>query len=145
MNRSIESLALFSLLLAGSSLAWSQEIGDDEPRRCLTLIRVDYTEVIDDRHIAFHMRGSDIYVNELERRCPGLRQNTPFSYRTSTGQLCRVDSITVLENLGFGMREGATCGLGMFVPIDEDALAMLKGEEAEAEIEVEDIEVDESE
>jgi len=132
-----------SLLLTLTST--DAQDGDDsqEPVRCVALSRIDRTEVIDNQTVAFFMRGRDIFLNRLDVECPRLDHERRFSYRTSTGQLCAIDRITVIENTGFGLGAGASCGLGMFVPTTEEALAMLKGEEEPAEITVEDIEVEE--
>jgi hypothetical protein len=49
-------------------------------------------------------------------------------YRTSLSQLCNVDIITVLQNVGFGFLPGASCGLGMFRPVEAlSAEALLRG------------------
>ncbi len=66
------------------------------------------------------MRGDEVYRNDLPHSCPGMRRNDTLMYRTSVGQLCNVDIITVLEDWGFGFAPGASCGLGMFHPITEE-------------------------
>ena len=131
-------LAAALATLAGEPVLAQEE---SEPQRCIQLSRINNTEVVDEKTIAFYLRGGRIYLNQLRRECRGLSDSKPFSYRTSTGRLCSVDSITVLENYGFGLTPGASCGLGMFVPIDEDSLAILLGDEKEAEITVTDIDV----
>ena len=132
--------AIGSILLALTAMPLHPADGD-EPVRCVSLKRIDRTEVIDDRTIVFHMKGGDIYVNQFDRACPNLDRNRAFSYRTSTGQICSVDSITVLENFGFGLRRGASCGLNEFVPADEEHVEMLKGEQEPADVTVEEIDV----
>ncbi|MDX1563349.1 MAG: DUF6491 family protein [Gammaproteobacteria bacterium] len=128
--------SLFSIVPLTQALAQ-----DAEGVRCVTLSRIDRTDVIDDQHIAFYMRNGDIYLNRLSRSCPGLDDRQPFSYRTATGRLCSIDTITVLENYGFGLSRGATCGLNRFVLTDEDALDVLKGEREEPEVTIEEVEV----
>ncbi len=86
---------------------------------CISLNRIDHTRVVDDQSILFYMRGGDVYLNRLPHRCPGLRWEEAFMYRTSIGRLCDLDIITVLDNMGFGYSPGASCGLGMFYPISE--------------------------
>ena len=142
MKRQARLLSYFllsALPLATASSQDSDDIDDaadaaEEPARCITLSRIDRTEVIDDRTIAFHMRNGDIYLNRLDRACRNLDRGRPFSYRTSTSQLCSVDVITILEEFGVGLSPGASCGLGLFEPSDEEELALLKGEEEPAEI-----------
>jgi hypothetical protein len=94
---------------------------DREVKNCINLNQIDRTDVVDDDTILFYMRGKDIYENDLPNKCPELRSEDRFMYRTSTSQLCNVDTITVLNDLGFGFMPGATCGLGKFAPISEEA------------------------
>ena len=42
-----------------------------ESERCINTVRIDRTEVIDDRTVVFYLNGGDIYVNRLPHRCPG--------------------------------------------------------------------------
>ena len=115
---------------------------DGEPVRCVQTTRIDRTEVIGDDVIVFYMRGRAIFINRLDRSCPGLDRGQPFSYRTTNSRLCNSDSITVLENSAFGLQRGFTCGLGVFEPADEEVVALLKGEEQEADVTVVPVEVE---
>ena len=84
--------------------------------RCVSVGGIESTDVLDDQNILFRMRGGQTYRNFLPRRCPGLTRGA-FSYRARGSQLCSVDVITVLENVGLGPRQGATCSLGGFYPV----------------------------
>ncbi|MBN7797409.1 DUF6491 family protein [Parahaliea mediterranea] len=95
-------------------------------RNCVQLNRIARTEVVDERTIVFHMNGGDLYANRLPRRCPGLRRDKTIMYKTSMNQLCNVDLITVLDDMGFGFTRGATCGLGSFVPINAGTVELLR-------------------
>lgn len=119
-------------------------IADDlQARQCVSIRRIDRTEIIDDRNIVFHMQGKDIYLNKLPRRCPGLRISDSFSYRNTTGQLCNVDLISVLDNFGGELRRGPSCGLGEFFPITEDELVVLKNPDLDVEPEATEAEIEE--
>ena len=110
-----------------------ESIGE-EGKRCLPSRQISSTQVIDSEHIVFRMRGGEIYVSKLKRRCPGLRPRDAFSYRTSSNRLCDIDVITVLDNFGGSLRQGGSCRLGKFYPISEDEIKAMKGEpELEAE------------
>ncbi|MDZ7784717.1 MAG: hypothetical protein U5K56_17835 [Halioglobus sp.] len=102
-----------------------------EKKKCVSLARIDRTRVVDDRSILFYMRGGDIYMNRLPHRCIGLRRGETFMYKTSLNQLCNVDIITVLDDIGFGFSRGASCGLGSFQLIGEEAAKMLLSRERE--------------
>jgi hypothetical protein len=107
------------------------------------LPRIDHTEVIDNRTIAFYLRGGDILLNRLSRACSGLEDEQRFSHRTTGNQLCSADLITVLHSFAGGLTPGASCPLTMFEPTNEDVIAMLKGEDEDrGEVTVTEIEVD---
>jgi hypothetical protein len=128
MNRSAMFVA-FGLLLQAPFIT-SSSIGAEKNKTvdCIQLSRIDHTEVINDRNIAFFMKGGDVYLNRLRHSCPNLDDRHAFSYRTPVGRLCSVDVITVLEDYGLGLTRGASCGLGMFEPADADLIASLRGD-----------------
>lgn len=126
-SRTLAPLSALSILAAPPLFAQGDEPVDRAPERCIYLNRVDRTEVIDDRTLIFHMRpGRQIYLNHLERECPGLRREERFMYSPTGNRLCEIDTITVLEQWGFGLTRGFTCGLGNFHPITQEDLAALK-------------------
>jgi hypothetical protein len=87
-----------------------------DPVQCVQIVQIRSTRVIDDQTIDFQMRNGTVFRNTLPNRCPGLGFERAFSYRTSIPQLCNVDIITVVVQ-GGGPQIGASCGLGMFVPV----------------------------
>jgi hypothetical protein len=118
--RAIRTLRGSALWLALAAFVVQPAVAEDkesDAEQCVRLAAIDRTEVIDDRNILFYMKGGDIYRNELPHDCPGLAAGRAFMYRTSLSQLCNVDIITVLRNIGFGFSPGASCGLGMFHPV----------------------------
>lgn len=82
-----------------------------EVKRCISLNRIQSSKVLDDQTIFFKMRGRKHYVNRLSHKCPSLKREERFMYKTSIGQLCHIDIITVLDSFG---RSWASCGLGKF-------------------------------
>ena len=99
---------------------------DREPVDCLSLNRIRRTEVIDDSTIVFYVGRREPYVNNLPRRCPGLKVNGRFSYKVDTSRLCGTDWITVLEDFAGRLGTGFTCRLGVFHPTNLDVVALLK-------------------
>lgn len=87
-----------------------------DPMACVQIGQIRSTRVIDDQTIDLQLRNGTILRNTLPIRCPGLGFERAFSYRTSIPQLCNVDIITVVIQ-GGGPQIGASCGLGMFVPV----------------------------
>jgi hypothetical protein len=88
---------------------------------CLQTNLISSTRVVDDQTILFKTRGNQWYKNQLPHKCAGLKSEGKFRYKTSISKLCNVDVITVLHGSGANMMDGASCGLGMFVPTDAPA------------------------
>ena len=85
------------------------------PVDCVLTRLIDDTRVFGDSTIDFHMRDGTIYRNTLPHSCPNLGFDERFAYKTTTGQLCSLDTITVLPT-GSSI-PGPTCGLGKFQPV----------------------------
>lgn len=98
-------------------LASYQPVG--EPVNCVSINRIRSTNIVNDRTIDFKLTGGKMYRNTLPHSCPSLVFEDRFSYRTSTSQLCSVDTIRVLQNHGGHLSEGAGCGLGKFQPVEK--------------------------
>jgi hypothetical protein len=98
------------------ALAEARPVG--APVSCVEISRIRHTRVRDDETIDFYMRGGEVYRNRLPSSCPGLNFEDSFSYRTSLGQLCSVDLITVNRPSG---PSGPSCGLGRFQRIETSA------------------------
>lgn len=124
------ALAL-TLLLGSASAAGAQQAAAPAdaagPKRCLDLIRIENTTVVDNKHIVFHLSGGQMYLNTLDHPCVGLNDHDPFSYEARMDQLCDLDMITVLHQQG-GMlvRSGPSCGIGKFEKVTKDQVDMLK-------------------
>jgi len=109
---------ILPLLAVTAALGQESEAAFDRtPRDCLVVTQIDSTEAIDDQTIIFRTRGKRVYRNTLPRTCPGLLRENRIAWESRTSQLCSVDMITVLEDVGFGIRPGFTCRLGEFAPM----------------------------
>ena len=86
-----------------------------KPVDCLQLHQIRETRVRDDRTIDFYTYGREVYRNTLPLQCPELGFEEAFGYKTSTQQLCSVDTITVIRR--GSTLPGTTCGLGSFQPV----------------------------
>lgn len=108
----------------------NNESTESDSKRCISLARINSTHVLDDSNILFYMLGKKVYRNQLPHKCPGLARADSFMYKTSLSQLCNLDIITPLDNIGFGFVQGASCGLGKFSPIDSERAKELRGQKA---------------
>lgn len=124
------SLAAGMLLTGDMDHALAEE-HNNGAEHCVALSSIDRTEVVSDSGILFFMRNGDVYLNRLPHRCPGLAVEDAFMYRTSIGQLCDLDIISVLDDRGFGFTPGISCGLGMFEPVSADEAEALESGETE--------------
>jgi hypothetical protein len=88
---------------------------DGKPENCIRTIAIRQTYVRSDSVIDFDLGGGKIYRNTLPYSCPQLGFEQRFLYKTSVGELCSVDTITVLTEPPIS--QGATCGLGAFQPV----------------------------
>jgi hypothetical protein len=91
---------------------------------CVYHPSIDHTRILDDRNILFFMRDHSIYQNTLKEQCFGLKSTKRFAYgEASMHRLCTGNLITVLEDLTpGGVSRNNVCKLGMFVPVDNDAV-----------------------
>ena len=134
-NTSFGVFLILTFLLNGVvSAQEAQEQGyeeltfDREGERCLSAQSIRDTDILSDRSILFEMPGNEYYLNNLSYECRGLRRAGSFSYQTTVGRLCNVDTIRVIEQIGGSIREGIGCGLGLFYPITEDEAELLRAE-----------------
>ena len=92
---------------------------DDEGRACVPLVSIDSTKILGDRAIEFRMRGGKSYINILPQRCIGLRPHRILSWETSQSELCNLDIIRILDQIGGGLQRVGACGLGKFHELPE--------------------------
>jgi hypothetical protein len=85
------------------------------PQDCIRAIDISHTRIRNDSTIDFVMRGQQVYRNVLPYSCSGLAAADKFSYSPTTGELCSVEIIRVIENDG---SPGPSCGLGKFQRIE---------------------------
>ncbi|HSB97252.1 MAG TPA: DUF6491 family protein [Spongiibacteraceae bacterium] len=97
----------------------------EKAERCISIRSIKQTKVLDDQNVLFYTAGNRNYKNHLAYPCSGLAIADSFMYRTSESKLCNVDIITVLNRMGGGGTQGASCGLGMFEEIDQQQLDAL--------------------
>ena len=103
----------------------ADEVEEEEgPRNCLTTRRITKSIVVNDLNILFLVTGKTAYLNILPNQCKGLSRYRRFTYRTTAGSLCNLDTIQVITGSGYA---GRSCVLGSFHPVDKaDALAVIE-------------------
>ena len=97
-----------------------------DTRRCLSSRAFRKTEILDDQHVAFYGTGSRVWINQLRRRCYGLRPDMFLRFQMHDNRLCQLDMFTGMHSSGFGNQDTGSCLLGKFEAIDKDQLALLR-------------------
>ena len=118
MRMILTALAIAALAAPGGARDRNQipeAVPTGKPENCIRTINIRQTHVRSDSVIDFDMGGGKIYRNTLPYACPDLGFEEKFLYKTSTSELCSVDTITVLRDTPGG--PGPTCGLGQFQPV----------------------------
>lgn len=88
-----------------------------EVRSCLGVTQIRQIDALDDWRFLVRAGGT-YYLNEVSGRCNGAdRSSNRLQYTIPTGQLCRNEIITVVDNLN-GFTVGS-CGLGSFQELAE--------------------------
>ena len=99
--------------------------------RCVQTTRIRRTEVLDDKHIALNMGRDEYYIIQFDRRCIGLRRNSPVIFEpTVSTRLCVHDNIRPSYD-GFGgggWRPGSPCRVPGFEKVTKEQVVMLKEE-----------------
>lgn len=86
------------------------------PRKCLQTSNATYL-VLDERRVLFERQGQ-IFVNDLARRCPGLRREREDGVPgigAASAMICSGDQMRLNYDRGSGL---ALCQLGNFVPVE---------------------------
>lgn len=100
--------------------------GADATATCVPRSRIRRTEVLSERHVAFHMRGGAKYLVQFRRRCAGLRRNRPIRVEARSFQLCAMDSIQGSWDLGYGGTWGPRCLIPGFEPVSPEQLQFIE-------------------
>ena len=118
MRMILTALAVIAVAAPGGARDRSQipeATPTGKPENCIRTISIRDTHVRSDSVIDFDMGGGKVYRNTLPYACSDLGFEQKFLYKTSTSELCSVDTITVLRDGPGG--HGPTCGLGAFQPV----------------------------
>ena len=112
---------VLNLSIAAPSLA-ADDDEKKESRNCIQTRSLKTTAVVDDQNVLFVKKGNSVYHNILPKACKGLSKYKLFSYTTTSGNLCELDKINVVDGNG---RETRTCSLGVFYEISTEELRTL--------------------
>ena len=120
------AILLFTITATGWTAAAPVAPEQESSRHCLSLNRIERSEILDNQHIAFKTIDGKYYMNVLPRPCTPLHRNSALMYKTSLSRLCDLDIITVLDSLGGGYEPVGSCGLGGFNEAAENEVKALR-------------------
>jgi len=96
------------LALPGIASADEQAAPAPSNNVCLQVSSINYTQVVDDRTILYHMYGGKVWRNTLPRRCLDLKFENGFTEVVHANEVCsHLQTIYVL-------RTHTPCMLGEF-------------------------------
>ncbi len=123
----------------------------DGALRCLSRLRYDNIEVLNDEYVLFRGRGDRLYVNKLRSVCVGLRSRHALEIDLRQNRICNLDAFhglnpSAIGSVGSGLRSGflvagsfagssmfharetGTCTFGYFEPVSSAEVDALRAE-----------------
>lgn len=94
-------------------------------RQCLPLRDVQQTRSVGTDVILFRTGANRWHRNDLRTPCPGLRDHRTLVFRASTGSVCELDTVDIID--ATSQITHGFCGLGAFTPVDVPRGAKLAG------------------
>ena len=107
-------------------LAGPAAVDEASAAKCVVRSRIRRTEVLSERHVAFHMRGGKKYLIQFERRCMGLHRHGPIRLESRSMQLCAMDTIQGRFAVGFSGSWGPRCLIPGFEPVSAEQLEFIE-------------------
>jgi hypothetical protein len=92
-----------------------------EPVRCIRLNQLRSSQIYDRTAIVYEGLGGVLYVNRPRSGAQSLDRNDVLVTRTSTGDLCSIDIVTLWDSTS--RIQSGFVGLGEFVPYKKVAQA----------------------
>lgn len=97
-----------------------------ESVRCLSTNRIRRTEVLDDRHIVFHMSRDRYYLVQFPHRCPTLDKNSGLMYDVQGSRLCQLNRIRAVNGSGMSRSIGPVCMVPGFEEVSIEQVALIR-------------------
>jgi hypothetical protein len=97
-----------------------------DPSRCIDMKRVRSTKILDRQHVAFRSSNRKIWLVKLIPPCRSLDYDDVLSLPTTTGRLCRLDSIYTIDRAS-GI-PGVPCKIDTFREITKEQYDFLREE-----------------
>lgn len=100
--------------------------GAPATEECIARLRIDRTQVLNERFVVFHMRGAKKYLVQFRHRCPGLRRRGAIELESRSFQVCAMDSIRGHYGVGITGMWGPRCLIPGFQPVTEAQIEFIE-------------------
>lgn len=94
--------------------------------RCIDMGRINDSKILDRQHVAFKVSGRRIYIVKLIMPCRSLDYDDVLSLHSSSGRLCRLDSIHTIDRAS-GI-PGVPCQIDSFRQVSKAQYDFLRAE-----------------
>jgi hypothetical protein len=102
--------------------------------KCLRSELIERTEPLGDRYIVFHLRGNQMWIAQMRKRCPQMGYDSKLMFVKNNPRICEWDTVRVVLDSGVigtideigEYRLGPPCNLPKFEPITQDQVNLLK-------------------
>ena len=97
-----------------------------ESPRCLSTARIRRTEVLDERHIVFHMSRDKFLLVQFPHRCPTLDKNSALMYDVQGSRLCQLNWVRAVNGAGMSRSIGPICMIPGFQEISVEQVLLIR-------------------
>lgn len=96
--------------------------------RCLSTHQYRNIEILSDQYLLVRGSRGRAWVNELPRRCRGLRRDSVLVTESRVGRICQSDLFRAMDRVDFSGPPiaHATCAFGVFQPVAADQVDLIR-------------------
>ncbi|MCR9278456.1 MAG: DUF6491 family protein [Pseudomonadaceae bacterium] len=96
--------------------------------RCLSNHEYRNIEIVSDQYLLVRGSRGRAWVNELPRRCRGMRRDSILVTESRVGRICQSDLFRAMDRVDFGGPPiaHATCVFGVFQPVAADQVELIR-------------------
>lgn len=96
--------------------------------RCLSTHQYRNIEIVSDQYLLVRGSRGRAWVNELPRRCRGMRRDSILVTESRVGRICQSDLFRAMDRVDFSGPPiaHATCAFGVFQPVAADQVDLIR-------------------
>lgn len=109
-----------AILTTPSETAYTESV------RCISTSRIRRTEVLDDRHIIFHMPKDQFLLVQFPHRCLMLDKRSTLMYEVQGSRLCQLNWVRAVNGAGMSSVVGPLCMIPGFQEVSVEQVALIR-------------------